>query len=174
MNVLRIAWTDVKWVGKDWQAVLWMLVMPLVLAFLLGSMFRSDLLSKNTWIPVGDSPLFLLPVILCLATLAGCLGMLCGVLCQTERQVTNVAIFAAMVLAALGGCWWPIEIVPEGLKIVATFTPSYWALHGLQRVIYFNKSYEVLMLECPVLLAYATAALLVALPLLRRRHGSAG
>jgi ABC-2 type transport system permease protein len=124
-------------------------------------------------IPLGNSPGFLLPVIVCLAAFAGSLSMLCGVLCQTEKQVLNVSIFFAIVVAALGGCWWPIEIVPEYLKNVATLTPSYWAMHGLQRVMYFNKSHEVLLLECPILLAYAAAVLLVAMPFLGRHHSSA-
>lgn len=122
-------------------------------------LFRMDL---------GHAPLFLLPVIFCLAVFAGCLSMLCGVLCQTERQVIHVAIFVAVVLAALGGCWWPIEIVPEFFQRVATFTPSYWGVHGLQRVMYFNKSYEVLLLECPILLAFAAAVLAAAIPFLGR------
>ena len=117
---------------------------------------------------LGDAPLFLLPLILCLAVFAGCLSMLCGVFCQTERQVIHVAIFVAVVLAALGGCWWPIEIVPKFFQRVATFTPSYWGVHGLQRVMYFNKSHEVLTLECPILLGFAGAVLVVVMPFLKR------
>lgn len=117
---------------------------------------------------LGDSPMFVVPVIVSLAVFAGCLSVLCGLLCQTEKQVIHVSIFMSVVLAALGGCWWPIEIVPRFFKLVAMFMPSYWAMHGLQRVMYFNKSHEVLMLECPILLGYAAAVLLVVLPLLRR------
>ncbi len=119
-------------------------------------------------IPLGDSPLFLLPVIFCFAVFAGCLCMLCGVLCQTEKQVLQLAIFLAVALAGLGGCWWPMEIVPPFFQCVATFTPSYWCVHGLQRVMYFNKSHEVLLRECPLLLAFAAAVLLVATPFLSR------
>jgi ABC-2 type transport system permease protein len=125
-------------------------------------------------VPLGDAPVFLLPLILCLAAFAGCLSMLCGVFCQTERQVIHVAIFVAVVLAALGGCWWPIEIVPKFFQHVATFTPSYWGVHGLQSVMYFNKSYEVLTLECPILLAFAAAALMVAIPFLKRCQDKPG
>ena len=117
---------------------------------------------------LGDSPIFVVPVIVSLAVFAGCLSVLCGLFCQTEKQVIHVSIFISVVLAALGGCWWPIEIVPRFFKHVAMFLPSYWAMHGLQRVMYFNKSHEVLMLECPILLAYAAAVLLIVLPLLRR------
>ena len=117
---------------------------------------------------LGDSPVFVVPVIVSLAVFAGCLSVLCGLLCQTEKQVIHVSIFISVVLAALGGCWWPIEIVPRFFKHVAMFLPSYWAMHGLQRVMYFNKSHEVLLLECPILLVYAAAILAIVLPLLRR------
>ena len=100
--------------------------------------------------------------------------MLCGVLCQTEKQVLHVATFLAVALAGLGGCWWPIEIVPPFFQRVATLTPSYWCVHGLQRVMYFNKSHEVLLRECPILLAFAAAVLLVAIPLLERCRENPG
>jgi ABC-2 type transport system permease protein len=118
-------------------------------------------------VPMGDHPLFIVPVVLCLAVVAGCLSMLVGLVCRTEKQVIIAAIFGAMLLSALGGCWWPIELVPEGLKTVAMFLPSYWAMHGLQSVLYFGRSYEVLLLECPVLLGFAALILLTAIGLRR-------
>jgi ABC-type multidrug transport system permease subunit len=151
--------------GKTLARILLGLVQALLLLIGGSVLFRMQL---------GDAPLFLLPLILCLAIFAGSLSMLCGVFCQTERQVIHVAIFVAVVLAALGGCWWPIEIVPEFFQRVATFTPSYWGVHGLQRVMYFNKSYEVLLLECPILLAFAAAVLMVAIPFLKRCQDKPG
>lgn len=106
-------------------------------------------------VPLGDHPLFLLPVVGCLGIVAGSLSLLAGTLCKTEKQVILAAIFGALVLSALGGCWWPIEIVPETFKTVARLTPSYWAMHGLQSVLYFGRSTEVLLFECPVLLGFA-------------------
>jgi len=123
-------------------------------------------------VPMGDHPLFLVPVVLCLALFAGCLSLEVGLLCRSEKQVIVAAIFAGMLLSALGGCWWPIELVPDSLKTVAMFLPSYWAMHGLQSILYFGRSYEVLMLECPVLLGFA--ALLAALALLTARKQAKG
>jgi ABC-2 type transport system permease protein len=126
-------------------------------------------------IPLGDHPLFLLPVILCLAAFAGCLSMLGGMLCRTEKQVILVAIFSAMVMSALGGCWWPIEIVPSSFKVIAMLMPSYWAMHGLQSVMYFGRSYEVLTFECPILLGFALlfgALALLAARMVNRRGGA--
>jgi ABC-2 type transport system permease protein len=119
-------------------------------------------------VPLGDHPLFLLPVILSFAAFAGCASILGGVLCQVEKHVVQVAIFASMILSALGGCWWPIEIVPDIFKTIAKITPSYWGLHGIQNVMYFGKSYSVFSMECPILLACAGLALVIALPIARR------
>jgi ABC-2 type transport system permease protein len=113
-------------------------------------------------VPLGDHPLFLVPVVLSLAAVAGCLSLVVGILCNAEKQVILVAIFGAMVLSALGGCWWPIEIVPETFKTIAKLTPSYWAMHGLQSVLYFGRSYETLLLECAVLLGFASLFALAA------------
>ena len=109
-------------------------------------------------LPLGDHPVYLAPVALALAIFAGCLSILAGLLCETEKQVVLVAIFGSMFLSALGGCWWPIEIVPDLFQNIAMATPSYWAMHGLQSVLYFGRSYEVLTLECPVLLGFAALA----------------
>ena len=123
---------------------------------------------------LGDHPLYLLPVVLCLALVGGCLSLLVGLLCATEKQVILVAIFGAMVLSALGGCWWPIELVPQTFKTIAMFTPSYWAMHGLQSVLYFGRSNEVLLFECPVLLGFAALFALAALYSARLRARSSG
>jgi ABC-2 type transport system permease protein len=111
---------------------------------------------------LGDHPLFLAPVVLCLAAFAGSLAVLAGVVCQTEKQVVLTGIFGAMILAALGGCWWPIEVVPQTFKSIALLTPSYWAMHGLQSILYFGHSYEVLLLDCPVLLGFSLLCTILA------------
>ncbi len=128
-------------------------------------------------LPLGDHPFYVLPVIVCLAVFSGALSILAGTIRQTEKQVLLVAIFGSMILSALGGCWWSIELVPDTFKTVAMLTPSYWAMHGLHSVLYFGRSYEVLMLDCPLLLGFAVlcgfAALLTA-RLLAKRSGLAG
>ena len=53
MNVLRIAAADLKRVAKDRMALLWLLVMPLVMAYVFGSAMRGGG-PPATWIPVID------------------------------------------------------------------------------------------------------------------------
>jgi ABC-2 type transport system permease protein len=107
-------------------------------------------------------------VILSFAIFAACLSLLGGLAFRTEKQVVQMGIFASMVLSALGGSWWPIEILPQALKTVAAFTPTYWGIHGIQSVMYFNQGSQVLLRECLVLLGFAGLCLVAAIPLARR------
>lgn len=125
-------------------------------------------------LPMGDHPLYLLPVVLCLAMVAGAISLLAGILCATEKQVILVGIFGAMALAALGGCWWPIEIVPETFKTIAKLTPSYWTMHALQSVLYFGRAQQVLVFECPILLGFAAFFALASLLAGRLRAKGSG
>jgi len=117
---------------------------------------------------LGDHPLALAPVILCFAFFCGALGLLFGVLFRTEQQVSGFAILATMVLAALGGCWWPLEVAPPAFRTIALFTPSYWALQGLHDVMSFGKSWPDVLPECAVLVAIGAVLTAIAIPLFNR------
>ncbi|HXK94572.1 MAG TPA: ABC transporter permease, partial [bacterium] len=127
------------------------------------------LLSGNFLMQVslGDHPLALLPVILCFALCCGCLSVLLGSVCTTEQQISSIGLLLTMVLAALGGCWWPMELVPPFLQTIAMFTPTYWGLHGFHQVMYFGKSVPDILVDCAILLGYAAVFILLAIPLFR-------
>ena len=118
-------------------------------------------------INLGDHPSALIPVIVCFAFFCGALGLLFGVVFRTEQQVSGFGILATMVLAALGGCWWPLEVVPQTFKTIALFTPSYWALQGLHDVMSFGKSWPDVLPECAILTALGALVTAVAVPLFR-------
>jgi len=73
-----------------------------------------------------------------------------------------------MVLAALGGCWWPLEVAPKIFQTIALFTPSYWAIQGIHDVMSFGKSWSGVFLECAVLSALGIVLTCVAIPLFGR------
>ncbi len=117
---------------------------------------------------LGDHPTALIPVVLCFAFFCGALGLLFGVLFRTEQQVNGFGVLATMVLAALGGCWWPLEVVPQAFKTIALFTPSYWALRAFHDVMSFGKSWLNVLPACAVLAAAGAVLTAIAIPLFHR------
>lgn len=117
---------------------------------------------------LGDHPTALIPVVLCFAFFCGSLGLLFGVLFRTEQQVNGFGVLATMVLAALSGCWWPLEVVPQAFKTIALFLPSHWALQAFHDVMSFGKSWLDVLPACAVLAAAGAALNAIAIPLFHR------
>jgi len=114
-------------------------------------------------VPLGDHPLVLFPVLLSLAAFCGCISLFFGTFCATEQQIHSLGILSTMVLCALGGCMWPLEIVPATFKLVAMFTPTYWGLEGLHKVMSFGKTWSDVIPECGILLGFSAGFYLLAL-----------
>jgi ABC-type multidrug transport system permease subunit len=84
-----------------------------------------------------DLPMVVL-VLLAWAALAAAIGILVGSVVRSEGQAVGLGVTGSMVLAALGGCWWPIEITPDALQAVQKFLPTGWAMDALHRLCSFQ------------------------------------
>lgn len=81
-------------------------------------------------------------VVLVLAAWAGfcaSAGLLLGSIATTEAQVAGLGVLAANALAALGGCWWPIEITPDWMQMIQKITPTGWTMDALHKLISFQS-----------------------------------
>lgn len=47
-----------------------------------------------------------------------------------------------MTLAALGGCWWPIEVAPAWMQQLQMFTPTGWTMDALHKLISFDMAWQ--------------------------------
>jgi ABC-2 type transport system permease protein len=119
-------------------------------------------------IHLGDHPLVLVPVILSFSFFCGAIGLLFGVCFKSEQQVMGLGILSTMLLAALGGCWWPLEVTPQTFQTIALFTPTYWAIQGIHDVMSFGKSWSAVLPECGILTAFGLVITAIAIPLFHR------
>jgi ABC-2 type transport system permease protein len=69
---------------------------------------------------------------------AASLGVLVGCLIQAEDKVIGVCLAIALPTAAIGGCWWPLEIAPPIFRHLAHAVPAGWALDALHQLITFG------------------------------------
>lgn len=87
----------------------------------------------------GDNLGAVLLVLLAYGAMMASLGLLLGCVARTEGQAVGIGVLSANVLAALGGCWWPIEVTPDFLQRVADFLPTGWAMDALHRLVSFGQ-----------------------------------
>ncbi len=96
------------------------------------------------------------------AWVAGSLGVLVGCVTASEDRVAGICVLASLIMAALGGCWWPLEIGPPVLKTIALWVPTGWVLQALHQLISFGSGFSAVILPIAVLLAFGAAANLLA------------
>ncbi|MDJ0749036.1 MAG: ABC transporter permease [Woeseiaceae bacterium] len=65
-------------------------------------------------------------------------GLWLGTVARTEAQAGGVGVLAANVLAALGGCWWPIEVTPGWMQAIQKLIPTGWTMDALHKLISFQ------------------------------------
>lgn len=97
-------------------------------------------------------------VLLAWASLCAGLAIVSGNLARTEGQAIGLGVFAANLLAALGGCWWPIEVTPKWAQSLALAMPTGWTMGALHRLMSFQVGAAAAL---PHLVAIALAALVV-------------
>jgi ABC-type Na+ efflux pump permease subunit len=72
------------------------------------------------------------------AAFAASSAVLLSSLTRSVGQTTGLGVMLTMVLAALGGCWWPIEITPDWMQTLARILPTGWAMDAMHKLINFG------------------------------------
>ncbi len=73
-----------------------------------------------------------------------------------------MAWIALMLLAPLGGCWWPLFITPQWMQFIAKFTPHGWATTGFDKLLVFGANGGDVLWEMLALAGFAVAFIIVA------------
>ena len=100
--------------------------------------------------------------LLVLGWVGSSLGVLIGSLLAAEDRVTALCVLASLLMGALGGCWWPLEIASPALQKVALCLPTGWALKALHQLISFGSGFSAVLLPLAVLAVFGAAANLLA------------
>lgn len=109
----------------------------------------------------GQSPAALLIMVLAFALAAVALGVMLATFIQTPQQANGLTIMFSMVLAALGGAWWPLEITPAGYQAAVQILPTTWAMRGFTDVIVRGQGVAEIGLEAAVLCTFAVVFFVV-------------
>lgn len=106
--------------------------------------------------PAGTAALVLL-----FALVGTAVGMLAGTIFRTPEQASAVGPPVGIALGMLGGCMWPLEIVPSAMRTLGHVTPHAWAMDAFVDLIGRGESLTSILPELAVLAGFT----LVLLPL---------
>ena len=115
----------------------------------------------------GD-PLGAALVVVLFALVATAVGLLVGATVSDPDQAQAVGIPVAIGLGMLGGCMWPLEVVPPVMRTIGHVAPHAWAMDAWIALIFEGEGVGAIAGELAVLAGYAVVLGLVARGRLRR------
>jgi ABC-2 type transport system permease protein len=141
-------------------------VSQLVIVFLFGTLvFR---------IGAFRDPVTLAVLSLTWTAAAASFGMLIAAWAKTTKQAEGIATLLILVMAAVGGCWFPIQILdlPWQAELATQWTPTYWAMSGFQGMFWEQRffTHPKMLTAIGVQLGFAAVASAAALLLYRRNY----
>jgi ABC-2 type transport system permease protein len=83
-------------------------------------------------------------------------------LAASTTQIGGVLVPMLIVAALLGGCMFPIDLMPPFLRVVSYAVPHRWALHGFQNLIVRGQGLLQVLPQIGVLLAFTLVFFLAA------------
>jgi ABC-type multidrug transport system permease subunit len=96
-------------------------------------------------------------------------GLIVAAGARTRDSVLPLGSIVIVTMAAVGGCWWPIDLEPRWMRSVALAFPTTWAMEAFNDLMIRRRGAEAAYLPTGVLAAYGAAYLGVGLALFRRR-----
>jgi ABC-2 type transport system permease protein len=111
-----------------------------------------SLVLKVQW---GREPLALFLVMTTAALAAAAIGTAMGTFIKSEGQANGLSIMAGMVMALMGGCWYPLELFPQAVQTAVKVLPTTWAMQGLMDLLLRGGGLVDILPEAGVLLGFA-------------------
>src|SRR5207248_10894570 len=81
-------------------------------------------------ITLGRNPAMLLLPAAAIAFAAAAFGLLLATIAPSRDSVLPIGAVAAMVMSAVGGCWWPLEFEPGWMRTAALSVPTTWTMRA--------------------------------------------
>jgi ABC-2 type transport system permease protein len=113
-------------------------------------------------IDMGISPWAVIVLSLLVVLMSASFSLMLATLSKTERGASALGVLCSLLLAPLGGCWWPLFIEPKWMQFLAKFTPHGWANEGFNKLMLFGASAGDAVWEMLALAGFAAAFIVVA------------
>lgn len=106
-------------------------------------------------IDLGVSPGAVVILSLLVVIMSAAFSIMLAALVKTRRSAGSLAVLSALILAPLGGCWWPLFFLPSWMQFLAKLTPHGWAMSGFNKLMLFGAGFGDVVTEMIVLLGFA-------------------
>ena len=113
-------------------------------------------------IDLGSSPLAVILVSLAIVFTSSAFGVMLAALVRTAEGASSAGVLASLVLAPLGGSWWPLFITPDWMQALGKLTPHGWANTAFNNLMLFDADFGDVVMNMVAVAAFGIVFLIVA------------
>jgi linearmycin/streptolysin S transport system permease protein len=106
-------------------------------------------------IDMGASPLAVIIVSLLMVLVSASFSIMLATFARTERGAGSLGVLVSLVLAPLGGCWWPLFVTPKWMQFIAKLIPHGWANSAFNSLMVFGGDFNSAVSGMLALAAFA-------------------
>lgn len=117
---------------------------------------------------VTREPLAIFVIGLCASLAATGFGMLIGSVVKTTEQASVIGPFIIVILAAIGGIFVPVYLLPEALKHISNYSPMNWALQAFIDIFVRDANLSQLLSYIGKLVSFGVLSICLATLILSR------
>lgn len=117
----------------------------------------------------GPSILALVLLGLLFSSCCAAMGLCLGLTIKNEEKMTGIAIIISLVMAAMSGCWWPLEVVPRWMAKIGSLLPAGIALSAYHQLISYGRGIEAIWQNLLALLIITTVFTIIFVRVLAKR-----
>ena len=113
-------------------------------------------------IDLGSSPLAVILISLAVVFTSSAFGVMLAALVRTAEGASSAGVLASLVLAPLGGSWWPLFITPDWMQALGKLTPHGWANTAFNNLMLFDADFGDVVVNMVAVAAFGFVFLIVA------------
>ena len=113
-------------------------------------------------IDLGASPLAVILISLAIVFTSSSFGVMLAALVRTAEGASSAGVLVSLVLAPLGGSWWPLFITPDWMQALGKLTPHGWANTAFNNLMLFHADFGDVVINMVAVAAFGVVFLIVA------------
>jgi ABC-type Na+ efflux pump permease subunit len=122
-------------------------------------------------ISLGRTPVALVLPAAAIAFAGAAFGLIVAGVGRTRDAVLPVGAIVIMTMAAIGGCWWPIDFEPAWMQHVALALPTTWAMRAFNDLMIRNLAASSAVIPAAVNFGFGIIYTVIGVAIARRRFG---
>lgn len=113
-------------------------------------------------VDMGLAPGAVILLSVLMALMSAAFSLMLATFAKTVRSASSLGVLASLLLAPLGGCWWPLFLYPQWLQNIAKITPHAWATEGFNKLLLFGADLGDVWPSMVALVAFGAAFAVIA------------